>query len=149
MKKIILALAIILTTGGVYSFERKDDCFTYKAIGLDLVVPSIAFGVRKWDGSTGVDLNFSVSSVLFVSRIAVNVAHLKKFNESGYVGVGAGTFVTHVALDKRDLIIGGVFPSLTIGKEYKNTFHEVRIAVPQMSTLGMSYYPLVSYRYGF
>jgi len=147
MKKLILALIVL--TSSVYSFEKKDDSFTYSTLGTDLIVPSIGMGIRKWGIDGGYDLNGSFSSLIFINRLAASASYLKKFNDNNYIGIGGGAFLALFSYDNQKYLNGGVFPSLKFGKESENSFHEISIAIPQISNHGIMFLPLISYRYGF
>ena len=147
MKKLILSL--ILMTSAIFSFEKDNDSFNYDAVGIELIFPSISFGTRSWDGNNGFDANVNLSSLIFLTRASLNTSYLKKFNDNKYFGVGIGSFVAFGDLDGERVVNVGLYPSLKIGKETDHHFHEVSLIVPQVSTYGVSYIPLVSYRYGF
>jgi hypothetical protein len=147
MKKLILVL--ILITSGMYSFEKKDGFYAYAAVGADLIAPSFAIGIRKWDEDDGFDMNLGLTSLIFVNRLAVNAAYLKKFNDNKYIGIGGGAFIANMALNGDNLVNCGVFPALKFGKENPSTFHELSLSVPTISQYGIMFYPMVSYKYGF
>ena len=147
MKKLILVL--ILTTSVIFCFERKNRAFTYAAIGVDLILPAFCIGSRQWSADSGFDINASVSSIVIINRVSVNVSYLKRFINNQYIGIGGGSFLVIVPFNDLCFVNCGVFPSLKFGKEYENTFHEVGIAMPQLSKYGMVFFPVVSYRYGF
>jgi hypothetical protein len=147
MKKVILSL--ILMTSAIFSFEKDNDSFNYDAVGADFIAPAIGVGTRSWDGDNGFDLNVSFSSIVLINRSSVIASYLKKLNDNKYVGAGVGVFTALVFLNGESRVNFGMFPSLKIGKETENHFHEVSLIIPQVSTYGVSVIPLVSYRYGF
>jgi hypothetical protein len=147
MKKLMLAL--ILITTGLCAFERKADSFTYTAIGADLILPAVTIGVRKWEEDSGFDINLNFSSFIVINRLSLGVSHLKKFNNNTYLGLGAGAFVALVNDDYEYVLNAGVFPCLKFGVELESSFHEIGLVIPQISSCGIMFFPLVSYRFGF
>jgi len=147
MKKFVLAL--IITSSMICAFEKKEGSYDYNAVGIDVIAPALTIGSRHWDKDDGIDINLSIASLIFVNRLTFNVSFLEKFENNTYIGIGAGAFASSIHLNDQPVVNCGVFPSLKFGKEYKDHFHEVTIAVPQLSLVGTTFAPVISYRYGF
>ena len=147
MKKIILALLVI--TSGIFAYERDEDSFSYIAVGADAILPAISVGSRGWKDKNGFDINFNISSIIIATRLSINASYLKKFNNNNYIGIGAGAFLAIITCEDYSFTNKDVYPSLKIGKEYEKTFHEISVAIPQITEYGKTFIPLISYRYGF
>ena len=147
MKKLILALVIL--TSATFAFEKKNDSYKYKAVGVDFILPAFSIGYRDWAAKNGFDINLNVSSLVFINRLSLNASYLRRLGSKTYIGVGGGAFLTMIYLNKIAYASTGIFPSFKIGWESKHHFQEVNVEVPLMTAYGTSFVPLVSYRYGF
>jgi len=146
MKKLILAL--IITSSMICAFEKKEGSYNYNAVGVDVIAPAFTIGSRDWNKTTGIDINLSVASLVIANRLTLSLSFLKKFSDDTYIGIGGGGFAANI-ISEKNYVTGGVFPSLKFGKEYKDHFHEITIAVPQFTRRENSFLPCISYRYGF
>jgi len=158
MKKLLLTALSVLAVSTGYAEEVSTtvpEAKSYSYYYANGLLPTIGVGYRnRIDQTSAIDISVEVSTVVVFSRSLANLKFLNYYNPKNYVGFGlsAGA-ISWSGLDDygRSKLYSAVLfaPTITKGWESKDSFLEINMYFPTITSVGNTLIPSFSISKGW